>query len=56
MFADERVVVVGPPSYARSWGLGRVFSALRPRIEVVDELDANAVDTWLARAKAAATA
>jgi hypothetical protein len=51
---DERVVVVGPPSYARSWGLGQVFSALRPRIEIVDELDNAAVEAWLARATAAA--
>ena len=54
-FGDERVVVVGPPSYERSWGLGQVFSALRPRVEVVDELDADAVEAWLARAQQAAS-
>lgn len=47
-----RVVIVGPPAYERTWGVGRPFRALRARIEVEEELSAPEVGDWLKRLRA----
>lgn len=36
-----RTVLVGPPAYSRTWNIGRRFSALPARIDIVRELSAE---------------
>lgn len=37
----RRILVVGPAAYVRTWGVGRTFSDLDARVEVLGELDAD---------------
>jgi hypothetical protein len=48
-FDGYRVIVLGPPSYARSFSAGRDFSTLRADIEVERLLAPDEVDGWVAR-------
>jgi hypothetical protein len=44
-----RTLVIGPAGYSRSWSGGRTFSALRPRVEVQEELPKSTVRETLQR-------
>jgi hypothetical protein len=48
-FDGRRVVVLGPPSYQRSWNTARRFAALPARVEVRKVLTADETREWLAR-------
>ena len=48
-FDGYRVVVLGPPSYARSFAAGRTFLNLRADIEIERLLTPDAVDGWVTR-------
>ena len=50
-----RTVLVGPPAYARTWNIGRTFSALPARIDVVRELGPDEFRAALDRLRARAT-
>ena len=47
----ERVVVLDPPSYARSWNAGRVYPLMRPSLEVKRVLAADEAERWLGLVK-----
>jgi hypothetical protein len=49
-----RTLIIGPPAYARGWGTGRMFEALRPRVEVDTELSESEVRETLKRLRALA--
>jgi hypothetical protein len=42
-----RTLLVGPPAYDRTWSPVRIFEALRPRVDVVEELPATEVRAML---------
>jgi hypothetical protein len=44
-----RVILLGSPSYSRSWNTARQFDAMRPRITVEETLDKAAVTAWMRR-------
>jgi hypothetical protein len=47
----ERVVVIDPPAYARSWNLGRAYPLMKPTLRVDRQLTKEETHAWLARAK-----
>lgn len=49
VFEGRRVVVLGPPPYARQWHASRLFGELPASLEVTRELPAAEVQGWLAR-------
>jgi hypothetical protein len=49
----ERVVVLDPPPYLRSWNAGRVYPLMRPSLEVERVLAAGEAAPWLGLAKPA---
>jgi hypothetical protein len=49
LFDGHRVVVLGSPSYARSFSAGRDFFNLQADVEVERLLTALEVNTWVAR-------
>jgi hypothetical protein len=49
MFGDHRVVLLGPPSYERSFGCQRMFDNLQASIIVEQALSKVQVREWLAR-------
>lgn len=49
VFEGERIVLLGPSAYARSWQSARAFSAVPVAFERVDELSADEVDAWVQR-------
>jgi len=53
MFEGRRVVLLGPPAYARSWGVSRQFQSLPASLEVVRELSPEEVAEQLERIRRA---
>jgi len=51
--ADERVVVLDPPPYPRSWNAGRVYPMMRPNLTVDRILTADEAADWLGLVKPA---
>lgn len=52
-FQGTRVILLGPPPYARSWGSGRLFPAMVGELEVLRHLSPAEVRDWLDRLAAA---
>lgn len=52
-FEGTRMVLLGPPSYVRSWSAGRTFPDLAGRLEVLEIFTPAQVADWLARLAAA---
>lgn len=52
-FDGQRVVVLGPPPYSRSWRAGRVFGGLVPEFRVEAKLSPAEVKAWLGKFAAA---
>jgi hypothetical protein len=52
-FEGQRVVLLGPPSYPRSWNTARVIPPLKPTVEVQQVLEEREVSNWLRRLAAA---
>lgn len=48
-FHGTRVVLIGPPPYARSWNSGRFFPAMVGELEVIRHLTADEARDWLNR-------
>lgn len=53
MFENQRVILIGPAAYERSWQSQRVFDKLPAALEVEQVLSAQEVEQWLARMAAA---
>ncbi len=53
-FDGRRVVLLGAPPMARTWTAEARFPGLKGELEVLEQLDAAAVQTWLRRLAAAA--
>ncbi len=49
VFDDHRVILLGPPSYQRTWRSQRLFENLSANIEVVKKLSRAEVKQWLQR-------
>jgi hypothetical protein len=47
----ERVVVIDPPAYPRSWNAGRAYPLMTPTMRVDRQLSQQEAHDWLARAK-----
>ncbi len=47
----ERVVVLDPPPYLRSWTAGRAYPLMRPSVDVQRVLAAGEAERWLALVK-----
>ena len=56
VFQGRRVVLLGPPAYARTWGSQRVFAKLPARLECERQLTKDEVADWLRRMVAAKSA
>ncbi len=52
-FERTRVILLGPPPYARSWNSGRFFPAMVGELEVLRQLTMDEVHSWLDRLAAA---
>jgi hypothetical protein len=48
-FEGFRVVLLGPPSYVRSWNTARFFQALRASVIIEETFSSGAVQEWLRR-------
>lgn len=48
-FQGTRVILIGPPPYARSWNSGRFFPAMVGELEVMRQLSAEEARDWLDR-------
>jgi hypothetical protein len=48
-FEDTRVLLLGPPAYARQWNTGREFAALRASVEIEATLSQEETEKWLHR-------
>jgi hypothetical protein len=48
-FEGVRVVLLGPPAYARSWNAGRRFDGMPGELRLEEVLPAEAAEDWLAR-------
>jgi hypothetical protein len=53
VFAGHRVVLLGPPSYVRTWGAGRVFAHISASLDIQKTLTRAEVDEWLGNIAAA---
>lgn len=47
----ERIVVIDPPAYPRTWNTGRVYPLMMATLRVDRQLSADEVRGWLAQAK-----
>ena len=56
LFEDHRVILLGPPSYVRTWQSQRMFAHLRASVECTRTLDADEIHQWLERMAAATAA
>jgi len=52
-FESKRVILLGPPSYTRTWKSQRDFANLRADLKIERKLSANEVRDWLGRMAAA---
>jgi hypothetical protein len=48
-FQGTRVILIGPPPYARAWNSGRFFPAMVGELEVLRQLSAEEARDWLDR-------
>ncbi len=48
-FGDHRVILLGPPSYERSFGCGRMFDSLRAAVVIGELFSKQQVADWMAR-------
>jgi hypothetical protein len=48
-FEGQRIVLLGPPAYQRSWNCARLFDALPAYVRVEELLTPQAVEAWLRR-------
>jgi hypothetical protein len=48
-FEGTRIVLLGPPPYARTWSAGRYFPAIPGQLEVVEILTQDRTEDWLTR-------
>jgi hypothetical protein len=55
-FEGRRVILLGPPPYARWWNAGRYFPGMRGELEVLEHLSQTQVQEWLTRITAAVPA
>jgi hypothetical protein len=49
VFEGERVVVLDPAPYARSWNAGRIYPLMQPLLRVDAQMSADEAAAWLAR-------
>jgi hypothetical protein len=49
---SERVIVLDPPPYARTWNAGRAYPLMRPSLELDGVLTADETGRWLSMVKA----
>lgn len=49
IYQDERVIVLDPPPYARTWTTGRTFLDMRPTLDVEEIMSDDEAAAWLAR-------
>jgi hypothetical protein len=49
LFDDRRVILLGPPSYQRTWRSQRLFSKLPAKLEIERKLTKDEVSGWLLR-------
>jgi hypothetical protein len=48
-FEGTRIVLLGPPSYARAWSAGRRFMGMEGELKVLEVLTPGSVQDWLNR-------
>jgi hypothetical protein len=56
VFEGYRVVLLGPPSYERTWQSQRMFANLPANLEITGRLSPEQVHAWLQRMAQAAAA
>ncbi len=49
VFEGRRVILLGPPSYPRTWNAGRELPQLQPNIQIQRWLDAAEIEAWMSR-------
>ncbi|WP_086662831.1 hypothetical protein [Lentzea kentuckyensis] len=49
VFEGRRVVVLGEPSYLRSWNAGRIYPLMTPMVDVTRVLPSDEAASWLAK-------
>jgi hypothetical protein len=49
LFEGRRVVVLGPPPYARSWNAGRLYPMMTPMVDVTRVLPSDEAASWLGK-------
>jgi hypothetical protein len=49
VFEGRRVILMGPPTYPRSWRSQRMFTALKAELAIDQKLTADEVTAWLKR-------
>lgn len=52
-FEGTRIILLGPPPYARSWNAGRKFPFIPGQLEVLEILTQDRTEDWLSRLAAA---
>lgn len=52
-FEGERIVILGPPAYERSWRGGLIFNGMQPEFVVREKLSEEAVKQWFQKLGAA---
>lgn len=53
LFEGERVVILDPPPYRRSWNAGRIYPLMKPTLRVDGHLTPDEAGAWLARCRPA---
>ncbi|MBO0824599.1 MAG: hypothetical protein J2P27_12200, partial [Actinobacteria bacterium] len=53
LFEDERVVILDPPPYERTWNTGRIYPLMQPTLRVDGQLPPHEAASWLAKARPA---
>ncbi len=53
LFEGERVVILDPQSYPRTWSAGRIYPLMRPTLHIVGRLSSEEAAARLAKAKPA---
>jgi len=52
-FEGQRVVILGPPPYSRSWRGGLIFNGMIPELVVTEKLTKDEVRSWFRKLAAA---
>lgn len=53
LFEGSRVILLGPPPYARTWSAGRSFPSIAGQFDVLELLTPAQIEDWLTRLAAA---